>query len=57
MQKEKYKQNCIPKCPICGLTNIKRVSGTSKAVNAAMFGLFAVKWHKTFLCNNCGYEW
>lgn len=47
----------IPKCPTCSSTNIKKVSGTSKAVSVAMFGLLSQKVKKQFQCNNCGYEW
>lgn len=54
--KIKQAQN-IPKCPTCQSTNIKRVSGTSKAVSVAMFGLLSQKVKKQFHCNNCGYEW
>ncbi len=50
-------QSNIPKCPTCGSSNIKRVSGTSKAVSVAMFGLLSQKVKKQFHCNNCGYEW
>lgn len=50
------KQN-IPKCPTCQSTNIKKISTTSKATNAALFGLFSNKRKKQFHCNNCGYEW
>ena len=46
-----------PKCPTCSSTNIKKVSGTSKAFSVAMFGLLSQKVKKTFHCNNCGYEW
>lgn len=46
-----------PKCPTCNSTNLKKVSTTSKVVNTAVFGLFGTKRHKTFHCNNCGYEW
>ena len=46
-----------PKCPTCNSTNLKKISTTSKVVNTAMFGLFGTKRHKTFHCNNCGYEW
>ncbi len=46
-----------PKCPTCNSTNLKKISATSKVVNTAMFGLFGTKRHKTFHCNNCGYEW
>ena len=46
-----------PKCPTCSSTNLKKISATSKVVNTAVFGLFGTKRHKTFHCNNCGYEW
>ena len=47
----------IPKCPTCQSTNIKKISATSKATNAVLFGLFGNKRKKQFHCNNCGYEW
>lgn len=47
----------VPKCPTCQSTNLKKITATSKAMNTALFGLFGMKRHKTFHCNNCGYEW
>lgn len=47
----------IPKCITCGSANIKRISATSKVANTVAFGLLGTKRHKTFHCNNCGYEW
>ena len=46
-----------PKCPTCNSQNLKKISTTSKAVNAIAFGIFGTKRNKTFHCNNCGYEW
>ena len=46
-----------PKCPTCTSKNVKKISGTSKVVNTAIFGIFGTKRYKTFHCNNCGYEW
>ena len=46
-----------PHCPTCQSTNIKKISATSKAVNAGLFGLLGNKRKKQFHCNNCGYEW
>lgn len=46
-----------PKCPTCQSTNLKKITAASKVVNTAMFGIFGTKRHKTFHCNNCGYEW
>lgn len=47
----------IPKCPTCNSTNIKKISGLSKAGSVAMFGIFSQKVKHQFKCNNCGYEW
>ena len=46
-----------PQCPTCSSTNIKKISGKSKVVSVAMFGLLSQKVKKQFHCNNCGYEW
>ena len=46
-----------PKCPTCQSTNIKKISGLSKAGSVAMFGIFSQKVKKQMHCNNCGYEW
>lgn len=47
----------VPKCPTCQSTNIKKITATSKATNAVLFGLFGNKRSKQFHCNSCGYEW
>lgn len=69
VQKEKYmakinqeaqkildKQNCIPKCPICGSTNIKKITMTTRAVKTATFGVAGAidDAGKTYKCENCG---
>lgn len=50
-------QSNIPKCPTCQSTKIRKISTTTKVANTAMFGVAGTKRHKTFHCNNCGYEW
>ena len=47
----------VPKCPTCGSTNIRKISATSKAVSAGLFGIFSSKIRKQFHCNSCKYEW
>ena len=56
MQKEKDKQNCIPKCPICGSTNINKISIGGRAVKAAVIGVVGAvdDAGKTYKCENCG---
>ncbi|MBD5394380.1 MAG: hypothetical protein HDR71_08930 [Lachnospiraceae bacterium] len=47
-----------PKCPTCGSTNLKKISGLSKAGSVAMWGVFAAgRTSKTWHCNKCGTEW
>lgn len=55
MQKEKDKQNCIPKCPICGSANINRITAGSMAVKTAVFGIAGAvdDAGKTYRCDNC----
>lgn len=56
IQKEKDKQNCIPKCPICGSTNINKITVGSRAVKTAVFGVVGAvdDAGKTYKCDNCG---
>ncbi len=56
MQKEKDKQNCIPKCPICGSTNINKITIGNRAVKTVIFGVVGVidNAGKTYKCGNCG---
>ena len=43
----------IPKCPICGSTNLKKLSFTNKAISVGVFGLLSNKINKTWECKNC----
>lgn len=47
----------VPKCPTCGSTNIRKMSGIERGVSIAAFGIFSKKINKTFRCGNCGYTW
>lgn len=46
----------IPKCPICGSTNISRITLTTRAVKTAAFGVVGAvdDAGKTYKCGNCG---
>ena len=50
---EKREQTNIPKCPICGSTNLKKLSFTNKAISVGVFGLLSNKINKTWECKNC----
>lgn len=60
-QQEQIEQENIinnkPHCPTCGSTDIKKISGTSKAASVTLWGIFSQKVKKTYHCNNCKYEW
>lgn len=53
----KTAQSSIPKCPTCGSTNIRPISGTERAVSVIGLGLFSKKINKTYKCLNCKHTW
>lgn len=58
MQQQQQQQSSIPHCPTCGSTNLKKISGLSKAGSVALWGIFAAgRTSKTWHCNNCKAEW
>ena len=45
------------KCPKCGSSNTKVISGASKAASVAMWGVFAAnKVMSKNKCNSCGHK-
>ena len=43
-----------PKCPICGSTNLSKITTTKKVMKIAAFGIFGMGDNgKTWKCNNC----
>ncbi len=56
MQKEKDRQDCIPECPICGSSNIQKITLGTRAVKTAAFGVVGAvdDAGKTYKCSNCG---
>ena len=56
IQKESDKVNCIPKCPICGSSNIHKITVGTRAVKTAAFGVVGAvdDAGKTYKCGNCG---
>lgn len=46
----------VPKCPICGSTNLKKITITTRAVKMAAFGTIGAidDAGKTYKCENCG---
>lgn len=56
MQKDKDKQNYIPKYTICRLANINKITVGSRVVKTAVFGIIGAvdDAGKTYKCGNCG---
>ncbi len=49
-------KNNVPKCPICGSTNLKKITITTRVVKTAAFGTIGAidDAGKTYKCENCG---
>ena len=56
-EEEAAKPVYTPTCPTCHSPDIEKISGTSKVVDAVVWGIWSKKAGKTFKCRNCGYEW
>lgn len=56
IQKEQDRQNCIPTCPICGSSNIKKIAISTRAIKTAALGTIGAidDAGKTWKCSNCG---
>lgn len=56
MQKEADKRNCVPRCPVCGSSNIGKITVAKRAAKTAVFGAIGAMddMGKTWKCNNCG---
>lgn len=53
-QRQESSSNNLPKCPYCNSTDLKKISGLSKAGSVALWGVFAIgKVSKQWHCNNC----
>jgi len=47
-----------PKCPTCGSTNVRRITGGKKVARVALIGVFAApKAMKSYECMNCKARW
>lgn len=52
--KKKEANSHVPKCPICGSTDLTQISTVKKAAKVATFGIYgAGDIGKTWRCNNC----
>lgn len=54
---QKKEETNIPKCPTCGSTKIRKISGTKRAASILSFGILSNNIGKTYECLNCKYKW
>ena len=53
IERQQEERNQI-RCPYCQSTNIKKITGLSKASSVVLWGIFAAgKVSKNYHCNNC----
>lgn len=55
--REQERESSQPHCPTCGSTNIKKITGTERAVSIVGLGIFSKKINKSYKCKHCGYTW
>ena len=57
--KQRAIQTSKPKCPMCGSTNISKISTLSRATSIVGFGILSKKIGKQWKCNNpkCKHMW
>ncbi|MBQ9958152.1 MAG: hypothetical protein IJO89_03800 [Clostridia bacterium] len=51
--KQQNKEENLPKCPICGSTNLKKLTALNRGMSTLMWGLGSNKIGKTWECQNC----
>ncbi len=52
---ERVSAQNVPQCPICGSTNLSKITVGRKAVKIGVLGVFGMgDAGKTWRCNNCG---
>lgn len=54
--KKTQKASNIPKCPICGSTNLKKLSIIKRGLHAYAFGIFSKTAFSQFECMSCHYK-
>lgn len=57
VSKQKKEETNVPKCPTCGSTKIRKISGTKRAASILGFGILSNNIGKTYECLNCKYKW
>lgn len=58
-KKQEQKQELKPKCPMCGSTNIQKISNLNRTSSIIGFGILSKKIGKQWQCNNpkCKHLW
>lgn len=54
---KQYNESMKIKCPVCGSTNIEKISTTSRVVSVTTVGLASGKIGKQYKCKKCKHMW
>lgn len=54
---QKEKEQCIPHCPTCGSTNVKRITTLNRAISIGVLGILSGKIGKNYECLDCKARW
>lgn len=52
-KRERREKTNIPKCPVCGSTNLKKLDALNRGASVFLWGLGSNKINKTWECKNC----
>lgn len=55
-QQNRVVKDNVPKCPVCGSTNINKITLTNRIIKTSLFGAIGAvdDAGKTYKCGNCG---
>lgn len=54
IEQEQKRESNRPHCPFCDSSDIRKISGSERAVSILGLGLLSKKINKSFKCNKCG---
>lgn len=54
-ERTKLSQPNLPKCPVCGSTNLIKQGAAGRAVGSFLFGAFSPEGRAQWICKNCNH--
>lgn len=57
LEEKRSRNSSTIQCPNCSSERVEKISGTSRFIGAAVWGIFSSNIGKTYKCKSCGYKW